>query len=170
LGITYNLNQRLVRGLDYYTHTAFEFVTDALGSQGAVIAGGRYDGLIKMLGGPQTPGIGWAGGIERLAMLAAYAPEPIRPIAFVPMGEAAERMALVLCHALRRDGHSVDMAFRGNLNRRLKRANKINACVALILGDDEIAKGMITVRDLDEGGQENVDLDAIGLHLRKLIS
>ncbi|MBT3332183.1 MAG: histidine--tRNA ligase [Rhodospirillaceae bacterium] len=170
LGIAYNLNQRLVRGLDYYTHTAFEFVTDALGSQGAVIAGGRYDGLIKMLGGPQTPGIGWAGGIERLGMLADHTPEPTRPIAFVPLGEVAERMALGLTHALRRDGHVVDMAFRGNLNRRMKRANKINASLALILGEDEIAKGMITVRDLDEGGQQDVDLDAIGLHLRKLIS
>jgi histidyl-tRNA synthetase len=103
LEIAYNLNPRLVRGLDYYTHTAFEFVTGALGAQGAVIAGGRYDGLIEMLGGPPTPGIGWAGGIERLAMLADGAPAPERPIAFVPMGEAAERLALKICHGLRRE-------------------------------------------------------------------
>ncbi|MDP6692642.1 MAG: histidine--tRNA ligase [Alphaproteobacteria bacterium] len=170
LGIAYNLNQRLVRGLDYYTHTAFEFVTDALGSQGAVIAGGRYDGLIKMLGGPPTPGIGWAGGIERLGMLAEHTPAPVRPIAFVPLGEAAERLALKLCHGLRRDGFTVDMAFRGNLSRRLKRANKQNARAALILGDDEIAKGIVTLRDLDDGGQQDVALDDIGTHLRKLLS
>ena len=168
LGIAYNLNQRLVRGLDYYTHTAFEFVTDALGSQGAVIAGGRYDGLIKMLGGPPTPGIGWAGGIERLAMLAGQAPPPERPIALVPLGAAAERLALGLCHALRRDGFTVDMGFRGNLGRRLKRANKMNARAALILGDDEIAKGIITLRNLDDGSQQDVALDDVATQLQTL--
>ena len=94
LGIAYELNPRLVRGLDYYTHTAFEFVTDALGAQGAVIAGGRYDGLIGQLGGPATPGIGWAGGIERLAMLSGATGEAPRPIALIPIGEVAETEAL----------------------------------------------------------------------------
>jgi histidyl-tRNA synthetase len=168
LGIAYNVNQRLVRGLDYYTHTAFEFVTDALGAQGAVIAGGRYDGLIQMLGGPPTPGIGWAGGIERLAMLASHTPAPDRPIALVPLGAEAETIALRLCHALRRDGFTIDMGFRGNLSRRLKRANKLNARAALILGDDEIAKDVITLRDLDDGAQHDVALDAVAAHLRKL--
>ena len=167
LGVAYNLNQRLVRGLDYYTHTAFEFVTDALGAQGAVIAGGRYDGLIKMLGGPPTPGIGWAGGIERLAMLAEHTPAPVRPIAMVPLGAEAERLALGLCQSLRRDGFMVDMGFRGNLGRRLKRANKLNARAALILGEDEIAKGIITLRDLDDGGQQDVALDDVAAQLRK---
>jgi histidyl-tRNA synthetase len=168
LEIAYNLNPRLVRGLDYYTHTAFEFVTGALGAQGAVIAGGRYDGLIEMLGGPPTPGIGWAGGIERLAMLADGAPAPERPIAFVPMGEAAERLALKMCHGLRRDGFVVDMAFRGNLSRRLKRANKINARAALILGDDEISRNVVTLRNLDDGVQQDVALDDVTAHLRLL--
>ncbi|MFP6747280.1 MAG: histidine--tRNA ligase [Alphaproteobacteria bacterium] len=168
LEIAYNLNPRLVRGLDYYTHTAFEFVTGDLGAQGAVIAGGRYDGLIEMLGGPPTPGIGWAGGIERLAMLADGAPAPERPIAFVPMGEAAERLALKICHGLRRDGFVVDMAFRGNLSRRLKRANKMNARAALILGDDEIARNIVTLRDLDDGVQQDVALDDVTAHLRLL--
>ena len=169
LGIGYNLNQRLVRGLDYYTHTAFEFVTDALGAQGAVIAGGRYDGLIEMLGGPSTPGIGWAGGIERLAMLASHVPSPERPVALVPVGAEAERMALKLCHSLRRDGFTVDMAFRGNLTRRLKRANKQNARAALILGDDEIAKGVVALRDLDDGAQQDVALDDVAARLRSLV-
>ncbi len=168
LEIAYNLNPRLVRGLDYYTHTAFEFVTDALGAQGAVIAGGRYDGLIEMLGGPSTPGIGWAGGIERLAMLADNAPAPERPIALVPLGEAAERLALKMCHGLRRDGFVVDMAFRGNLSRRLKRANKLHARAALILGDDEIARNMVTLRNLDDGEQQDVALDDVAAHLRLL--
>src|SRR5690606_23146216 len=98
LGIPFHVNPRLVRGLDYYTHTAFEFVTDALGAQGAVIAGGRYDGLMEMLGGPPTPGIGWAGGIERLAMLLDETPAAIRPLAVVPVGEAADAAALKLAH------------------------------------------------------------------------
>ena len=167
LGIAYNLNPRLVRGLDYYTHTAFEFFTDALGSQGAVIAGGRYDGLIKMLGGPQTPGIGWAGGIERLAMLATTALDGDRPIAMVPLGEAAERLSLKICYDLRRSGFVVDMAFRGNLSRRLKRANKLNARAALILGENEIAKKIITLRNLDDGRQVEVALDDLTALLKK---
>ena len=90
LGIAYRLNPRLVRGLDYYTHTAFEFVTTDLGAQGTVIGGGRYDGLVEMMGGPAMPGVGWAAGIERLAMLIDEPPAPPRPIALVPIGEAAE--------------------------------------------------------------------------------
>ena len=90
LGIAYRLNPRLVRGLDYYCHTAFEFVTDALGAQGTVLGGGRYDGLMGVMGGPETPGVGWAAGIERLALLIAEPPPPPRPIALVPLGEAAE--------------------------------------------------------------------------------
>src|SRR5690242_10979007 len=89
LGIPYRLNPHLVRGLDYYTHTAFEFVTPHLGAQGTVIGGGRYDGLVEMMGGPAMPGVGWAAGIERLAMLIDEPPGPPRPIAVVPIGEAA---------------------------------------------------------------------------------
>ena len=96
LGIAYEVNPRLVRGLDYYTHTAFEFTTDELGAQGAVLAGGRYDGLVATMGGPDTPGIGWAAGIERLAMLRDATPAMPRPVAVVPIGEAAEREALRL--------------------------------------------------------------------------
>src|SRR5207245_7723088 len=92
-GVPWRRNPRLVRGLDYYRHTAFEFVTDRLGAQGTVIAGGRYDGLIESLGGPHTPAVGWAAGIERLAMM-IEAPEPEKPeVVFVPMGASAERIA-----------------------------------------------------------------------------
>src|ERR1700722_8431556 len=96
LGIIYRLNPRLVRGLDYYTHTAFEFVTADLGAQGTVMGGGRYDGLVEMMGGPALPGVGWAAGIERLTMLIAEPPPPPRPLAVVPIGEAAEGEALIL--------------------------------------------------------------------------
>ncbi len=161
LGIDFALNARLVRGLDYYTHTAFEFVTDALGAQGAVLAGGRYDGLIEILGGPATPGIGWAAGIERLAMLLEAVPDEPRPIALVPLGAQAEAVAMRLAHQLRREGFHVEHGYRGNLGRRLKRANRLNARVAVILGEDELARDVATLRDLDRGVQRDVPLDGL---------
>ena len=161
LGIAYAINPRLVRGLDYYSHTAFEFTTEALGAQGAVIAGGRYDGLVRQMGGPETPGVGWAGGIERLSMLAG-APEPAaRPVALVPVGREAEARTVVLAETLRRAGLAVELGYRGNLSRRLSRADRLNARAAVILGEDELARGMATVRDLDSGSQEEVPLAAL---------
>ncbi|MEX2297744.1 MAG: histidine--tRNA ligase [Dongiaceae bacterium] len=161
LGIVYRRNPRLVRGLDYYCHTAFEFTTEALGAQGTVIAGGRYDGLVEMMGGPATPGVGWAGGIERLAMLAEAPPSLRRPIAIVPVGEAAEGPALELAERLRMAGFTADLGFSGNLGKRMKRANKIEAAAALILGEDEMKRGTVMLRDLDSGEQAEVKLDAI---------
>ncbi len=168
LGIAYQVNDRLVRGLDYYSHTAFEFVTESLGAQGTVIGGGRYDGLVELMGGPPTPGIGWAGGIERLAMLAEGAPPPPRAVAVVPVGGSAEARALTLAHDLRRAGFCVDMAYRGNLGKRMKRANKINARCAVIIGDDELARDMAMLRDLDSGEQHEVALGALSAALEKI--
>ncbi|MFA7430796.1 MAG: histidine--tRNA ligase, partial [Rhodospirillaceae bacterium] len=153
MGITFTVNPRLVRGLDYYCHTAFEFTTTALGAQGTVMAGGRYDGLIGMMGGPATPGIGWAAGVERLAMLVQDVPEKARPLALVPMGEKAEKVALELADRLRRAGFAVDMAYGGNMKKRMKRANTVNAAAAIILGDDELARNEAAVRDFDSGEQ-----------------
>jgi histidyl-tRNA synthetase len=161
LGIPYRINPRLVRGLDYYCHTAFEFTTEALGAQGTVLAGGRYDGLIETMGGPATAGVGWAAGIERLAMLAGDPPAPMRPIAVVPLGPQAEAEALTITQALRNAGVAADLGYSGNLSRRMKRANRINARAAIILGDDELAKGVATLRDLDSGAQESVPLDSL---------
>lgn len=165
LGIAYRINPRLVRGLDYYTHTAFEFVTEALGAQGAVIAGGRYDGLIEMLGGPATPGTGWAGGVERLAMLIAEPPAAERPIAIIPIGDAAEMAALRQAHELRRAGFTIELGYRGNVGRRLRRANKVNAAAAILLGEDELAREAATVRDLDTGDQSEIPLADLPRHL-----
>ncbi|MBI5120893.1 MAG: histidine--tRNA ligase [Rhodospirillales bacterium] len=165
LGVPFTVNERLVRGLDYYGHTAFEFTTALLGSQGTVLAGGRYDTLISTMGGPATPGIGWAAGVERLSMLSQEAglqvPEAARPIALVPMGEAAQAALLKLSGELRRAGLAVEMGYAGNLGKRLKRADKVRARLAVILGDDELAKKAATVRDLDSGEQEAVALDAL---------
>ena len=165
LGVAYNLNQRLVRGLDYYCHTAFEFTTEALGAQGAVIAGGRYDGLIAAMGGKDTPGIGWAGGIERLAMLIGEPPPARRPVAVVPVGEAAATAAQRLAHDLRHDGFTVELGYGGNLKRRLSRANRAGAVAAVILGEDELARDAATVRHLDSGEQTEVPMAALKQHL-----
>jgi histidyl-tRNA synthetase len=161
LGIAYRLNPRLVRGLDYYTHTAFEFITTDLGAQGTVIGGGRYDGLVELMGGPAMPGVGWAAGIERLAMLIAEPPPPPRPIALVPIGAAAEARLLVLAEQLRDAGLVVELGYSGNLQRRMRRADRVGARAAVLLGDDELARGVATVRDLDSGDQSEVALDAL---------
>ena len=152
LGIAYQINPRLVRGLD-------------LGAQGAVLAGGRYDGLSESMGGPATPATGWAGGVERLAMLLADPPEPPRPIAVIPIGEACAAPALRLSEDLRRNGLQVDLGFAGNLSKRMKRANKLNARIAILLGEDELAAEVATLRDLDTGAQETVALDQLAEHL-----
>ena len=156
IGIPFELNTKLVRGLDYYTHTAFEFVTKELGAQDAVMAGGRYDGLIKSMGGPDTPGVGWAAGIERLAMMFAESPKSRRPIAIIPLGIAAEHRSFGIAEILRGSGLCVDIGFSGNLGRRMKRANKINASAAVLIGEDELTKRVATVRDMDGGGQNEI--------------
>jgi histidyl-tRNA synthetase len=161
LDISFVLNPRIVRGLDYYCHTVFEFTTTALGAQGAVLAGGRYDGLAEAMGGAATAGVGWAGGIERLAMLAKEAPPPARPVAVIPVGESAELSALRLAHDLRRRGISVELGFRGNLSRRMKRANKLNARAAILIGEDELKRSSATLRDLDTGTQAELPLSAL---------
>lgn len=167
LGIAYSLNAHLVRGLDYYTHTIFEFTTEDLGAQGSVLGGGRYDGLIELLGGPPMPGVGWAGGIERLAMLLEAEPAPPRPIVVIPIGDPAEAPALTLTQRLRRAGFTIELGFSGNVSKRMKRANKLSARAAVLLGEDELAQNVATVRDLESGEQEVVSLDALTGHLAR---
>jgi len=142
-----------VRGLDYYTHTAFEFTTDMLGAQGTVLAGGRYDGLIEQLGGRPTPGIGWAGGIERLVLLSN--PQPAAPfmVALIPIGAAAEAAAIKLATGLRHADIAVEFAYGGNAGKRFKRADKIGCAAAVVLGDDELAKGVVKLKDLKSGSE-----------------
>jgi histidyl-tRNA synthetase len=161
LGIGYRLNPRIVRGLDYYCHTVFEFTTNELGAQGAVLAGGRYDGLAETMGGPPTASVGWAGGIERLAMLAGEVPAALRPVAVIPVGSAAEVAALEIARDLRHRGLAVELGFHGNLSRRMKRANKVNARIAVLIGDDELGRKVGSLRDLDTGAQSEVALDTL---------
>jgi histidyl-tRNA synthetase len=130
-----------------------------LGAQGTVIGGGRYDGLIEMMGGPATPGVGWAAGIERLAMLIDEPRGPPRPIAVVPIGDAAEAAALALAEALRHNHYAVDLGYSGNVARRMRRANRVNARIAVLIGEAEIARNVVTLRDLDSGEQSEVPMD-----------
>ena len=165
-GIQWERAPRLVRGLDYYRHTAFEFITDRLGAQGTVIAGGRYDGLIEALGGPHTPAVGWAAGIERLAMM-IEAPGPERPTAvIVPLGVRAEAAGQRLLADLRRAGIAVEMAYRGNMKKRLSRANDAGAAFALIIGDDELDRGEAQLKNLQTGEQRSVALEGMTEALR----
>jgi histidyl-tRNA synthetase len=165
-GIAWTRDSRLVRGLDYYRHTAFEFVTEDLGAQSAVIAGGRYDGLIESLGGPPTPAVGWAAGIERLGMLVEAPAKPGVDAALVPLGAAAETAAIGLVAQLRRAGIACEMAYKGNMKRRMQKADTGGARYAIILGDDELARGEAAVKDLRSGEQKSVPLDALAEAVR----
>lgn len=161
LGLPYKHDDNLVRGFDYYCHTAFEFITEQLGAQGTVLGGGRYDGLSKLLGGPQMAGVGWAAGVDRLAMLLGEAPAAPAPVAFVPLGEEAENVAQKLVFELRANGVQVDMNYSGNMKKRLTRANKVGAKQTVILGEDELKAGIALVRDMEGGEQREVPLSSL---------
>ena len=165
LDIPYTLNDRLVRGLDYYTHTAFEFTSTKLGAQNTILAGGRYDNLIEVMGGPQTPGIGWAAGLERLELLVENVENGIRPISIVPVDQNTMNDAFSLADNLRRNGFNVDLGYSGNLSKRMRRANKINARIAIILGEEEIRRRVGLVKDMDTSDQTEVSLEQIHRHL-----
>jgi len=141
IGISYHVNPRLVRGLDYYTHTAFEIQSDDLGAQATVCAGGRYDGLVAQLGGPDTAGVGWGMGLERLILLLQHLSEPQRQVLdfyVVSRGEAAEAQALVLAQKLRQTGFSVELDLSGSaFKKQFTRADRSGAVGCLILGDEE---------------------------------
>jgi histidyl-tRNA synthetase len=166
LGVPTRTNPRIVRGLDYYSHTAFEFVTDRLGAQGTVMAGGRYDGLVAEMGGPATPSVGWAAGVERLSMLLAETPAAARPVAVIPVSDAQEPAALAMLQRLRQAGVTAEIAYKGNLKRRMERANKLSARAALILGEDEVARGVVQLRDLDAGTQDSIPVEEAVSRLR----
>jgi histidyl-tRNA synthetase len=165
-GVPFVENPRIVRGLDYYGHTAFEFVTTRLGAQGTVMAGGRYDGLVQEMGGPATPAVGWAAGIERLAMLMDTAPAAPAPVAVIPIGDAAEEKAVEILQALRGQGIRAEMSYRGNVKRRMERANKAGARAAVIIGADDIAAGQAQVKDLGTGTQEAIPFANIAARLK----
>ncbi|HEY6917036.1 MAG TPA: histidine--tRNA ligase [Allosphingosinicella sp.] len=165
-GVQWTRNARLVRGLDYYRHTAFEFVTADLGAQSAVLAGGRYDGLIESMGGPHTPAVGWAAGIERLSLLIDTPVLPGIDAALVPLGERAEQAAIGLAADLRRAGLACEMAYRGNMKKRMQKANASGARYAIIVGDEELDRGEAAVKTLATGEQRNIAFAALAEALR----
>ena len=157
-GVAWERNARLVRGLDYYRHTAFEFVTDRLGAQGTVLAGGRYDGLIESLGGPATAGVGWAAGVERLAMLVDEPVGEVLDAHVIPVEGYALPDAQAVAARLRRAGLMVDIGFAGNVKKRMQRAGASGARYSVILGDAEITSGSARVKTLATGDQRDVSL------------
>ncbi|TGB61826.1 histidine--tRNA ligase, partial [Salmonella enterica subsp. enterica serovar Enteritidis] len=160
-GIAYTVNQRLVRGLDYYNRTVFEWVTNSLGSQGTVCAGGRYDGLVEQLGGRATPAVGFAMGLERLVLLVqAVNPEfiasPVVDIYLVAAGAQTQSAAMTLAERLRDEMPGVKLMTNhggGNFKKQFARADKWGARIALVLGESEVADGTVVVKDLRSGEQ-----------------
>ncbi len=161
LNIKYQIDKNLVRGLDYYCHTAFEFITHELGTQGTVLAGGRYDGLSKMLGGPDVPGVGWAVGIERLALMVQS--EFVNAIDVVLVGQCENfnYLLLPIMKKLIQEGIKSEIIYTGNFSKKFKRANKIKASYAIILGKEEINKKIFKFKDLTSGFEELLNLDQI---------
>lgn len=160
LGISYELNHRLVRGLDYYTHTAFEIISDDLGAQATVCGGGRYDGLVQELGGPETPAVGWAIGLERLIILLQQLDAtPASAIDFyvVSRGTTAAAQALKIAQKLRQSGFSVELDLSGSaFGKQFKRADRSGAKACLILGDEEAANETVQLKWLKTGQQEAI--------------
>ena len=177
LGIAYTVNPRLVRGLDYYSRTVFEWVTDALGSQGAVCSGGRYDGLVAQLGGKPIPAIGWAIGVERLLALCEaeqVPPKVVEPDVYVvAVGDAAVQVGLTMSEALRDQLAGVRLERNldgGGMKAQLKRADRSGAAFALIIGQQEADDGTVTIKPLrDAAAQETVQANDVAKHLGRLL-
>ncbi|HEY8270107.1 MAG TPA: histidine--tRNA ligase [Pseudobdellovibrionaceae bacterium] len=169
LGVPFEINQKLVRGLDYYCHTVFEFVTSELGAQGTVLGGGRYDGLIEMMGGVKTPGVGWAAGVDRLSdLVPAEKYQKHQPLlAIIPADEVGEAACLQVAHKLRLSGLRTELLLSGKMGKRFQKADKIGATHALILGESEVQAHHIAVKDLKSGLQENLSVENLIHKLNK---
>ena len=172
LGIVYQLNPSLVRGLDYYTHTAFEIQSDDLGAQATVCGGGRYDGLVSSLGGPDTPAVGWAIGLERLILLLQQLQPVLSPrpdFYLVSKGEKAEPQALILAQRLRQAGLSAELDLSGSaFGKQFKRADRSGAIACLILGDAEAESETVQLKWLAQKEQETLSLTQLFSQLGEL--
>ncbi len=175
-GIQYQVNDRLVRGLDYYNRTVFEWITDSLGAQGTVCGGGRYDGLVEQLGGKSTPAVGFAMGLERLVLLLnALELNDVRrsvDVYLVTAGEGTMTAGMKLAEQLREtvSGLRIMTHFGGgNFKKQFKRADKVGAAIALVLGENEVANDTVVVKDLKGGEQTTVALADIASQLKELV-
>ncbi len=161
IGIPYNINSRLVRGLDYYNHTVFEFTTTHLGSQNAVLSGGRYNNLIETMGGPSTPGVGWAAGTDRLALLLEKPKRAHQTVAVIAAQPDTEEHILPLMQELREAQVPAQTIYSGNISKQLKKANKRNCSHAIIIGEEELKKGEYQLKNLMDGQQENLSKESL---------
>ncbi len=161
LNIEYKIDKNLVRGLDYYCHTAFEFTTNDLGAQGTVLAGGRYDGLSKILGGSDVPGVGWAAGIERLALMVQSEFVNETDVVLIGQTENFNYLLLPIMKELVHQGIKTEIIYTGNLSKKFKRANKINASYAIVLGEEEIYKKKLKLKNLTSGIEELLNLKQV---------
>lgn len=166
-GVRYVENPFIVRGLDYYSHTAFEFVTDRLGAQSTVLAGGRYEGLISEMGGPSTPAFGWAAGCERLALLVDKPSSPPSPIFVLPLSDATVPSAIRVAQNLRGAGRAAELETRGPFKKRMARVLKSEADFMIVVGEDELSRDSVTVRDLKARQQSEIRLDEILDHFQR---
>jgi histidyl-tRNA synthetase len=170
-GIKYSVDHTLVRGLDYYTRTAFEVEAEGLGAQNAVAGGGRYDGLVKELGGPDQPAIGFAVGVERLVSVMERLGGPSPDLYLAPLGGEAERKAFLWALELRKAGYWVEMDYASrSLKAHLKRADRMRARRVLIVGDEELASGEGVLRDMETKAQERILLDGLVERLGRRLS
>ena len=169
LGIDYEIDNRLVRGLDYYTHTAFEIQSDDLGAQATVCGGGRYDGLVSELGGPETSAVGWAMGMERLILLLQQLqPLPDSSVDFyvVSRGDRAEMQALGVAQTLRQAGYSVEVDLSGSaFGKQFKRGDRAGAKACAILGDSEADNNTVQIKWLKSGEQSEIRQDELGAYI-----
>lgn len=156
LGIKYKVNPLLVRGLDYYTSTVFEFTTADLGAQGTVLAGGRYDALVEKMGGRPTAAVGFGGGVERMMLLLNREIQKRRPVAVIPISEEQNIFCLGISEKLRNNNIPTELISGGKVKKKMERANAINAKIALIIGEDDIKSDKFMVKNLDSGEQEGV--------------
>lgn len=159
LNINYEIDKNLVRGLDYYCHTAFEFITNDLGAQGTVLAGGRYDGLSKILGGLDLPGVGWAAGIERLALMLDNKYNNYPDVVLMGLSDNFNMFLLPIIQQLISSGIKTETLYTGSVSKKFKRANKLNASFVIIIGEDEVNKNVIKLKNLKSGDQENITLN-----------
>jgi histidyl-tRNA synthetase len=176
-GIAYTINQRLVRGLDYYNRTVIEWVTDSLGSQGTVCGGGRYDGLVEQLGGRATPAVGFAMGMERLVLLVQAVNPDFEPTSNVDVyviasGQGVQSAAMQLAEKLRDEAPELRLMTNfggGNFKKQFARADKWGARVALVLGEDEVKAGQVVIKDLRRGEQQTLAQAEAAAVLRTLL-
>ncbi len=165
LGVEHRVNERLVRGLDYYTSTVFEFITSHEGAQNTVLAGGRYDNLVEKMGGKKIPAIGFAAGIERLMMLSDCVSTKLRPITVVYISDNEKLIALETTQKLRAHGIATDFVFEGNFKKQMKRATQNNSHFVIIIGEEEAKNCEVLVKDFDSTKEQRIKQDLLVYYL-----